>query len=86
MKNLLFKALQIKSVVVKEGDRGYIYIEAFKSNNVKAACDDIRALNISNLQMVPIKGMTDILRVVKTACGIKKVLGYVLNVEFIEMI
>jgi len=66
------KALQIKSVVVKEGDRGYIYIEAFKSNHVKAACEDIRSLNISNLQMVPIKGMTDILRVVKTTHGIKK--------------
>ncbi|CAF5176813.1 unnamed protein product, partial [Rotaria magnacalcarata] len=66
------KALQIKSVVVKEGDRGYIYIEAFKSNHVKAACDDIRSLNVTNLQMVPIKGMTDILRVVKTTYGIKK--------------
>ena len=66
------KALQIKSVVVKEGDRGYIYIEAFKSNHVKAACEDIRSVNVSNLQMVPIKGMTDILRVVKTADGIKK--------------
>ncbi len=66
------KALQIKSVVVKEGDRGYIYIEAFKSNHVKAACEDIRSLNLSNLQMVPIKGMTDILRVVKTTFGIKK--------------
>ena len=66
------KALQIKSVIVKEGDRGYIYIEAFKSNHVKAACEDIRALNVSNLQMVPIKGMTDILRVVKTSFAIKK--------------
>ncbi|CAF1536899.1 unnamed protein product [Adineta ricciae] len=66
------KALQIKSVVVKEGDRGYIYIEAFKSNHVKAACEEIHALNVQNLQMVPIKGMTDILRVVKTTCGIKK--------------
>ncbi|CAF3857883.1 unnamed protein product [Rotaria sordida] len=66
------KALQIKSIVVKEGDRGYIYVEAFKSNHVKAACEDIRSLNVSNLQMVPIKGMTDILRVVKTTYGIKK--------------
>ncbi|UJR38519.1 hypothetical protein I4U23_031185 [Adineta vaga] len=66
------KALQIKSVVVKEGDRGYIYIEAFKANHVKAACEDIRALNVQNLQMVPIRGMTDILRVVKTSYGIQK--------------
>ncbi|CAF2664980.1 unnamed protein product [Rotaria sp. Silwood2] len=66
------KTLQIKSVVVKESDRGYIYIEAFKSNHIKAACEDIRSLNVSNLQMLPIKGMTDILRVVKTTYRIKK--------------
>ena len=66
------KALQIKSVVVKEGGRGYVYIEAFKSNYVKAACEDIRSLNVTNLQMIPIREMTDILRVVKTTYGIKK--------------
>jgi transcription elongation factor SPT5 len=55
------KALQIKSVVIKEGDCGYIYIEAFKSYHVKAACEDIRSLNLSHLHMVPIKGMIDIL-------------------------
>lgn len=59
-------------MIVKEGDRGYIYIEAFKSNHIKAAAEDIRALNVQTLQMVPIKGMTDILRVVKTAFGIQK--------------
>jgi hypothetical protein len=35
--------------LVKEGDRGYIYIEAFKSSHVKVACEDIRALNVTNL-------------------------------------
>lgn len=59
-------------MVVKEGDRGYIYIEAFKSNHAKTACENIGALNVQQLQMVPIKGMTDILRVVKTSFGIKK--------------
>lgn len=57
---------------MKEGDRGYIYVEAFKSNHVKAACEDIQQLNVLNLQMVPIKGMTDILRVIKTSFGVKK--------------
>lgn len=66
------QALQIKSVVVKDGDRGYIYVEAFKATHVKAACEDIRALNCLNIQMVPIKGMTDILRIVKTNHGIRK--------------
>ncbi|CAF3307364.1 unnamed protein product, partial [Rotaria sp. Silwood2] len=36
-------------------DRGYIYIEAFKPNHIKAACEDIRTLNIQNLQIIPIK-------------------------------
>ncbi|CAF4369575.1 unnamed protein product, partial [Rotaria sp. Silwood2] len=48
-------ALQIKSIIVKENDRGYIYIEAFKPNHIKAACEDIRTLNIQNLQIIPIK-------------------------------
>ena len=67
--------MQIKSVVVKEGDRGYIYIEA---------CENIRSLNLSNLQMVLIKRMTDMLRV--SIWNKKKDRGYVLNVEFIQMI
>ena len=39
---------------------------------MKTACEDIRSLNLSNAQMVPMKEMTDILRVVKTTYGIKK--------------
>ncbi|CAF2781546.1 unnamed protein product [Rotaria sp. Silwood2] len=61
-----------EELFVKESDRGYIYIEAFKSNHVKAACEDIRSLNISNLQIVPIKEMTDILLIVRTTYEIKK--------------
>lgn len=39
---------------------------------MKSACEDIRALNVQQMQMVPISGMTDILRVVKSANTIKK--------------
>jgi transcription elongation factor SPT5 len=65
--------LQIKSVIAPEGVKGYIYVEAFKQPHVKQAI-----LNVSNLrmgqwtqQMVPIKEMTDVLRVVKEQTGLK---------------
>lgn len=58
--------------LIKDDDRGYIYVEAFKTNYVKAACENIRSLNPQQLQMIPIKGMKDIFRVVKTSLGIKK--------------
>lgn len=58
--------LQIKSVVVKEGLKGIIYIEAFKQSHVAAAIDGISALyNNFQITMVPIKEMCDTLKVVK---------------------
>ncbi|CAB3409928.1 unnamed protein product [Caenorhabditis bovis] len=57
--------LQIKSVVVKEGLKGMIYVEAFKQSHVMSAIDQISALNQFNITMVPIKDMVDVLRVVK---------------------
>ncbi|CAO4374106.1 unnamed protein product [Caenorhabditis nigoni] len=56
---------QIKSVVVKEGLRGMIYIEAFKQSHVMSAIEGFSALNQFNITMVPIKDMVDVLRVVK---------------------
>jgi len=38
--------LAIKSVIVKEGLRGFIYVEAYKQTHVKAAIEEI-----SNLKM-----------------------------------
>ena len=59
--------LQIKSVVSPEGVKGYIYIEAYKQTHVKQAIDGIGSLRggVYSQQMVPIKEMTDVLRVVK---------------------
>ncbi|KAJ8976751.1 hypothetical protein NQ317_019414 [Molorchus minor] len=59
--------LQIKSVVAPEGVKGYIYIEAYKQPHVKAAIENVGNLRIGiwKQQMVPIKEMTDALRVVK---------------------
>ncbi|VDM72376.1 unnamed protein product, partial [Strongylus vulgaris] len=57
--------LQIKSVVVKEGLKGIIYIEAFKQSHVANAINGVSALNQFNVTMVPIKEMVDTLRVVK---------------------
>ncbi len=62
-----------RSVVVPEHVKGYIYIEAFKQTHVKAAIDGISNLRmgIYQQQMVPIKEMTDVMRVVKEQAGLK---------------
>ncbi|XP_011871272.1 PREDICTED: transcription elongation factor SPT5-like [Vollenhovia emeryi] len=57
--------LQIKSVVAPEGVKGYIYIEAYKQPHVKAAIENVGNLRMGiwKQRMVPIKEMTDVLRV-----------------------
>lgn len=64
---------QIKSVVAPEGVKGYIYIEAYKQTHVKALIDNVGTLRIGiwKQEMVPIKEMTDVLRVVKEQAGLK---------------
>ncbi|CAI5447588.1 unnamed protein product [Caenorhabditis angaria] len=57
--------LQIKSVVVKEGLKGMIYVESFKQSHVMSAIEGVSALNQFTITMVPIKDMVDVLRVVK---------------------
>ncbi|PVD33727.1 hypothetical protein C0Q70_04987 [Pomacea canaliculata] len=65
--------LQIKSVVAKEGLKGYIYIEAYKQIHVKQAIEGIGNLRVGcyNQQMVPIREMTDVLKVVKETANLK---------------
>lgn len=64
---------QIKSVVAPEGVKGYVYIEAYKQTHVKAIINNVSALKIGTWKqdMVPIKEMTDVLRVVKEQSGLK---------------
>lgn len=59
--------LQFKSVIAPEGIKGYIYIEAYKQAHVKEAIEGVRALTMGlyKQQMIPIKEMTDVLRVTK---------------------
>jgi transcription elongation factor SPT5 len=66
--------LQIKSVVAPKGVKGYIYIEAFKQTHVKAAINNIGNLRMGiwKQEMVPIKEMTDVLKVVNEQTGLKK--------------
>ncbi|KAF8375888.1 spt-5 [Pristionchus pacificus] len=64
--------LQIKSVVVKEGLKGLIYIEAFKQSHVAQAIDGISALNSFTITMVQIKEMVEVLRVVKDIPTLKQ--------------
>jgi len=66
--------LQIKSAIAVEGLKGYIYVEAFKQQHVKQAIEDIGNLRIGRWQqlMVPIREMTDVMRVVKDTTGLKQ--------------
>lgn len=59
--------LLIKSVVVKEGLRGFVYIEAYKQTHVKTAIEDVSNLKLGiwKQEMVPTKEMPDVLRVIK---------------------
>jgi len=65
--------LQIRSIVVPEHVKGYIYVEAFKQTHVKQAIEGLTNLRLGqyNQQMVPFKEMTDVLRVVKEQTGLK---------------
>ena len=66
--------LQIKSAVAVEGLKGYIYIESYKQQHVKQAIDGIGNLRLGQWtqQMVPIKEMTDVMRVVKDTATLKR--------------
>ncbi len=66
--------LLIKSIIVKEGIKGYIYVEAFKQPHVKAAIEDVSNLKMGlyKQEMVPIKEMPDVLRVMKDVVRLKQ--------------
>ncbi|XP_045177406.2 transcription elongation factor SPT5-like [Mercenaria mercenaria] len=65
--------LQIKAVIAKESLKGYIYIEAYKQTHVKQAIDGVGSLKLGQWaqMMVPIKEMTDCLKVVKETAILK---------------
>lgn len=70
---LCLQPLQIKSVVAPEHVKGYIYVEAYKQTHVKQAIEGVGNLRLGywNQQMVPIKEMTDVLKVVKEVANLK---------------
>ena len=70
---LALRPLQIKSVVAPEHVKGYIYVEAYKQTHVKQAIEGVGNLRLGywNQQMVPIKEMTDVLKVVKEVANLK---------------
>lgn len=65
--------LQIKSVIVKEGLKGFIYIESYKQTHVKTAIEDIGNLKLGiwKQEMVPFKEMPDVLRILKDVVKLK---------------
>jgi len=48
----MLQPLQIKSVIAKEGLRGYIYIEAFKQTHVKQIIEGVGNLFIGRWQQM----------------------------------
>ncbi|KAL4224649.1 Transcription elongation factor SPT5 [Mactra antiquata] len=65
--------MQIKSVIAKESLKGYIYIEAYKQTHVKQAIEGVGSLRLGqwSQMMVPIKEMTDCLKVVRETAILK---------------
>lgn len=60
-------------MIAPEHVKGHIYIEAYKQSHVKQVIEGISALRLGiyQQQMVPIKEMTDVLRVVKEQTGLR---------------
>lgn len=60
-------------MVAPDHVKGYIYVESYKQTHVKSAIEGIGNLRIGlwNQQMVPIKEMTDVLKVVKEVTNLK---------------
>jgi len=67
------QALQIKSAIAVEGLKQYIYIEAYKQSHIKHAIEGVSALRLGYYKqtMVPLKEMTDVLRVFKDIVQVK---------------
>ena len=65
--------LAIKSIIVKEGLKGFIYIEAYKQSHVKGAIEEVSNLKMGTWkqEMVPFKEMPDVLKVVKDVVKLK---------------
>ena len=68
------QALQIKSAIAVEGLKQYIYVEAYKQSHIKHAIEGISALRRGywKQNMVPLKEMTDVLRVFKDVVQVKQ--------------
>jgi len=59
--------------VAPEGVKGYIYIEAYKQSHIKAVIENVGSLRMGTWkqQMVPIKEMIEVLRVIKEQTRLK---------------
>ncbi|KRY37160.1 Transcription elongation factor SPT5 [Trichinella spiralis] len=63
--------LLIKSIIVKEGLKGMIYIEAYKMPHVMRAIEGVSTLYKNNVRMVPIKETPDVFKVIKDTSALK---------------
>ncbi|OUC39990.1 hypothetical protein D917_04430 [Trichinella nativa] len=69
--SFLFQPLLIKSIIVKEGLKGMIYIEAYKMPHVMRAIEGVSTLYKNNVRMVPIKETPDVFKVIKDTSALK---------------
>ncbi|KRZ72634.1 Transcription elongation factor SPT5 [Trichinella papuae] len=63
--------LLIKSIIVKEGLKGMIYIEAYKMPHVMRAIEGVSTLYKNHVRMVPIKETPDVFKVIKDTSALK---------------
>lgn len=65
--------LQIKTVFVPEGAKGYILVEAYRQHHMKEAISDVANLRVGQWkqEVVPITQMTDLLKVINKQIVLK---------------
>ncbi|KAL8459360.1 hypothetical protein ACS0TY_036737 [Phlomoides rotata] len=64
--------VNIRSAIALDHLKNYIYIEAHKEAHVREACKGMRNIYPSNIMLVPIKEMTDVLTVERKAINISR--------------
>ena len=63
--------LRIKSAVVRDTLKGYIYVEARSMGDVQQALDKMNHVYLSRIALVPLEEMTDVLTIRKRSLSVK---------------
>eukprot|EP00158_Paraphelidium_tribonemae_P006172 Partr_v1_DN27710_c0_g1_i2_m67689 putative The SPT4-SPT5 complex mediates both activation and inhibition of transcription elongation, and plays a role in pre- mRNA processing. This complex seems to be important for the stability of the RNA polymerase II elongation machinery on the chromatin template but not for the inherent ability of this machinery to translocate down the gene len=63
--------LNIKSVIARDGLKGYIYVEARSQSDVQRAIDKMNNIYASKITLIPVEEMVDVLTVKQRVTGLK---------------